>query len=79
MIIEPVNRPPTPAPAIARPTISILLLLAVAQRKELRIDLLVRGSDSGSGDYLPKLKDGNGSQEGCNAAFTSAITHKYKP
>lgn len=49
---------------MARPMISILLLVAVAQIKELRIDLLVRGIDSGSANYLPKLEDGNGSQEG---------------
>ncbi|TGO43589.1 hypothetical protein BOTNAR_1853g00020 [Botryotinia narcissicola] len=58
------SKPPTPAPAMARPMISILLLVAVAQIKELRIDLLVHGIDSGSANYLPKLEDGNGSQEG---------------
>lgn len=63
-MIEPVNRPPTPAPAMARPMISILLLIAVAHIKELYIDLSVRRTDSASADCLPKLEDGNGSQEG---------------
>jgi hypothetical protein len=36
--IEPVKRPPTPAPAIALPMIKVLLVGATAQTKELIID-----------------------------------------
>lgn len=62
-MIEPVNRPPTPAPAIARPTISILLLTAVAQIRELRVDPLVRWTHGAGSGYLPKLEDANGNQK----------------
>jgi hypothetical protein len=37
MTIEPVKRPPTPAPAMALPNIKALLLGATAQIKELYI------------------------------------------
>lgn len=49
-MIEPVNSPPTPAPAIALPTISTLLLGAVAQTNELNYGHVSDGSWKGCKD-----------------------------
>lgn len=67
IIIEPVNRPPTPAPAMARPTIRVLLLVAVAQIREPSSKMAMAARNVYlilKIEYiLPKL--------GCNAAFVS--------
>lgn len=61
MTKEPERSPPTPAPAMALPTMKALLVGAVAQIKELNIQFrLCRPKGQGS---LPKLEYSYGGQE----------------
>lgn len=71
--VEPVKRPPTPAPAMALPTIKTLLLGAVAQIKDLNIVQSACIERELERVCQPNLEDTNGGKE-CAFGLDNQLT-----
>lgn len=62
-MIEPVNTPATPAPAIARPTIRAVLLCAVAHTRDLDAKRISQGWRPFNSGNSPKFENAYGDEE----------------